>query len=500
LTGPVDPPLLRLLRRATWRHPELLHMNPSRFRTRFGRTGLALAVLALAGAAQADIVTSGFDPHPLNNCPASGFGLPGLCLIDTVAEVQGIVSDYSKIRIGRGGIGSLSIGSGATLIVNRTDLGPGVPSSPDVVVGDDVGAQGQLAVVNGGSLWLTVPDTSGSTGGLLIGAFAAPAGESAVSTSALIASGGRIQVDKVGGLGVGAAVAVGYAAGSNSSLVLDGGIGDFGSPALGAHLVTSGNLSVGREGMGGVSLLRNADLNANVVYLAASGLDGQATLGVNVGSTLTASTILAGIGLGGGPGGYDADNPNHGTAVISTKDTGVINADIVMGRGATLMGTGTLGRSVLNLGGTVKPGFSPGTLHIGEDYTDVGGHIEIQIGADAADWIQVGGNLSLDGTAIEFSFVDGFAPTAGFSYSFIEAGGSLDLTDVTFSFSGLQDGFLFSVDHVPGSGQLVFRALNDGVPLPEPGMPALLAAAACAAALARRGLAKGGPAHTHWSS
>lgn len=474
--------------------------HPLSFRSFRAAVATAVWLAAWGGAARADIVTLGPVPQLLANCPANDGGLPGLCLVDTAAQVLGSVADYSKVRIGRGGNGSLVIDTGANLIVNRTDLAPGVPSSPDVVVGDDPGARGSLAVVNGGRLSLTVPDAGGGSGGLIVGAFAAPVGATGVSTSMTIANDGQVQVDKVGGLGVGAAVGIGYAAGSNSSLVLDGGIGDFGSPALGARLDTTGNLSVGREGAGSVILSRHADLTASVVYLATVGTAGQATLAVNVGSTLQASTIFAGIGLGSGPGGYDATNPNHGTAVISTKDSGTINAQVVLGSGGTLMGTGTMGQSVLNLGGTIRPGFSPGTLHFSSDYTDVDGHVQIEIGPDAADFMAVAGNLSLDGTAIEFRFVDGFAPASGFSYSFIEADGSVDLQNLSYSYIGLQDGFSFAVDHAPGSGQLVFRALTDGVAVPEPALPVLLGTAALAAVLARRRVAKGRCHRTHWSA
>ncbi|MDQ2778976.1 MAG: PEP-CTERM sorting domain-containing protein [Pseudomonadota bacterium] len=470
------------------------------FPLRSFRLALASAALLLAwgGAAQAGIVTTGPSPQPLASCPVNG--LPGLCLVDTGAQVQGFVSDYSAVRIGRGGNGSLVIDSDASLLVNRTELAPGVPSSPNVIIGDDPGARGLLSVINGGRLTLTVPDSGNGSGGLLIGPFAAPADATGVSTAVVIGNGSAVQVDKPGGFGVAAAVGVGVGAGSNSTLVLDGGIGNFGSPALGARLDTSGNLSVGREGTGSVDLTRNAHLTADVVYLAALGAQGQATVEVNIGSTLQASTILAGIGLGAGPGGYDATNPNHGRAVISTKDTGLISGNIVLGTGGTLMGTGTLGGSVLNLGGTIKPGFSPGTLHIGGDYTDLDGHVEIEIGPGAADFIQVGGNLSLDGTSIVFSFLDGFAPGAGFSYTFLDADGSVDLQHLSYSFIGLQEGFGFTVDSTPGSGQLVFRALTDGVAVPEPGTTALLAAAAVAAAFARRRVAKPGKAGTHWSA
>jgi hypothetical protein len=154
----------------------------------------------------------------------------------------------------------------------------------------------------------------------------------------------------------------------------------------------------------------------------------------------------------------------------------------VLGKGGTLMGTGSVGGSVSNFGGTIRPGFSPGTLTIAGDYVDVGGHIEIEIGGPTnSDFIDVAGNLSLKGTSIEFKFIDGFAPAAGFTYDFIDADGSVvigdDLTDkpVTYSFSGLQPGFQFDVSDIRRC-VLTFTARTAGTALPEPGLPALLGA------------------------
>ena len=327
---------------------------------------LAAGLLATAClGAQADIVTLGPNPQPLAHCPWSAIGLPGACLVQTAAQVRDTVSDFSQVRIGRGGQGSLSIGSGATLIVNRTNLATTpnlIPSAPDVVVGDDFGASGSLDVSKGGRLQIDVPGPA--QGGLFVGVFQGPGGTPGPTTTMSITDGGAVTVTKVGGLGVGAAVGVGYGPGSVSSLLMDGGINGFGNQAVRPRLDTTGNLSVGREGQGTVNLFRHADLTAHSVFLSTIGLQGQADLGVGLGSTLFAQRILAGIGLGAGPEGYDVNNPNHGSAVISTRDTGVINAPIVLGAGGTLMGTGTVGPSVLNLGGTVKPGFSPGRFRI----------------------------------------------------------------------------------------------------------------------------------------
>lgn len=453
------------------------------------RRGLAVALLILAAStAQADIVTLGPSPQALPNCPANVLSLPGLCLVETAAQVRDVVADYSKVRIGRSGVGSLLIDSGANLIVNRTELAPGVPSNPDVIVGDDPGSAASLLVRNGGQLQITAPASANNFLQLGVGVFAAPVGHIGPSTVVNIFEGGRISVVKAGGggVGIGSAVAVGVAPGSNSLMLLDGGINGFGNQALRARLDTNGNLSIGREGTGSVDLFRFSDLTANLIYLAAVGTEGRAQLNVGVGSVLQASAIMAGIAVSAAPPGYDTNSPNHGTGVISTRGDGVINAAIVLGTGGVLMGTGTVGPSVLNYGGIIRPGFSPGRLTIDGSYTDIGGRIEIEIGPHGSDFLDVLGALSLQGTAIEFRFVDGFAPSAGFNVDFLDADGGLSLVGLQLSFSGLEPGFLFALDIDLESGQLAFRALNDGVAVPEPGMFMLLGLAGLAAVEATR--------------
>ena len=480
-------------------------MSPQRFPVRSLRLTLAAVALlaACGGAAHAEVVTLGPFPTALPNCPDPL--LPGKCAVDTTAQVLGVVGNLSAVRIGQSGQGSLVIDNDASLFVNRLDLAPGVPWVPDVVVGDNVGSAASLFVRGSGRLAIDVPATEPFRGGLVIGPFAAPQGHAGPSTTMTILDGGQVRVAKPGGAGVGSAVFVGQGAGSNSSLVLDGGIDGFGNQALGARLDTTGNLSIGRLGTGSVALARNADLTAALVVMSTvreGGVSGHSSLGVGHHSTLSAQGILAGIALSNGPNGYDPNSDNHGNAVIFVRDTGFISAAIVLGRGGTLMGTGTVGPLVSNFGGTIRPGFSPGTLHIDGSYNDVGGHIEIEIGPNGSDFIDVAGELSLKGTSIGFTFIDGFAPTAGFQYDFIEAGLGVDLEDVSYHFSGLQPGFLFDVSD--NAGVLTFTARTDGAVLPEPGLPALLGLAAVAAWLSRRSSrdltlpARACRAHTRW--
>ena len=444
----------------------------------------AAALAALVSAAQAAVVTLGPNPVALPDCPDPV--LPGRCAIDTAAQVVGPVGNLSAVRIGQSGQGILLIGDSANLSVNRLDLAPGVPFVPDVVVGDNVGSIASLVVRGSGRLDVTVPAAFPFNGGLVIGPFAAPQGHVGASTTMAIMDGGHVRVEKPGGTGVGSAVFVGQSVGSNSSLLLDGGIGAFGVPALGATLDTTGNLSIGRLGTGTVTLFRNARASANLVVMSTVGAAGSSFLGVGVNSTLTAAGILAGIGLSPTAPGFDPASPNHGSALISVRDTGFINAAIVLGKGGTLMGNGVVGPLVSNFGGTIRPGFSPGKLTIAGDYADVGGHIEIEIGPNGSDFLDVLGSLSLDGTSVEFRFIDGFAPDAGFSYDFLDAGALLDLRNLRYSFSGLQPGFEFSVRSDPNSGVLNFTALTAGATVPEPGLTGLLGLAGLAAWAARR--------------
>jgi hypothetical protein len=98
------------------------------------------------------------------------------------------------------------------------------------------------------------------------------------------------------------------------------------TPALGARLDTTGNLSIGRLGTGSVGPGPQRRRPANLVVMSTVRRVGQFVLAVGVNSTVTAAGHLAGIGLSPNAPGYDPNSPNHGTALISVRDTGFINA------------------------------------------------------------------------------------------------------------------------------------------------------------------------------
>jgi len=453
-----------------------------------------VAALCFAGSAGAAIVTpppldadaptGGFPPPPpqaVANCPWTDIGLPTVCLVDQVAAgvtlpgtpppVGSTPDTFETVRISRTPetYASLSIAKGASLSIQAASPTPTPGVSPSVIVGDNVNTAAVLDVR--GNLTITEPNNGNGSGGLLVGAFAAPTNPQALgflpgtpTTILTIERGGVVNVLKPGGFGVAAAIGSGYGLGSNSAIVLDGGINGFGSAAEGATLSTTGNLSIGREGTGSVDLLRNATANAQNVFMSTISPSGQSSLSVGYNSTLTGS-VYAGIYVDP-TGNPDINAPNHGTANIFVAQYGHLNGLVTLGSGGTLRGYGTVG-SVTNLGGTVLPGNSPGTLTITGDYIQQGGTIVIEIGsATDVDFLDIGGSSSISDAILDFKFINGYAPTAGFTFDFLNAALGSTITNPTYIYSGLQPGFQFDVTQ--GSNGLSFTALTNGSAIPEP--------------------------------
>ena len=131
-----------------------------------------------------------------------------------------------------------------------------------------------------------------------------------------------------------------------------------------------------------------------------------------------------------------------------------------------LQGIGTVEGDVSNSGGTVAPGDSVGTLHLLNDYLQgAGGSIGIELGGTTPgsgfDVLDVGGSASLGGT-VAVSLLNGFTPTVGDMFIFLQAG-SITSTFDAVTCAGCGSNF----DVVYGSD---FAALQvAAVPLPASG-------------------------------
>ena len=122
--------------------------------------------------------------------------------------------------------------------------------------------------------------------------------------------------------------------------------------------------------------------------------------------------------------GQTLTKTGSGTMAINNQVTlagGTLNCDQ-----GVCSGSGTIGDSVNNSGGTISPGNSPGVLAIGGDFTQSeNGTLLIELGGTDAgaayDVLEVNGQATLDGI-LEVSLVDGFAPSAGGTFDIFQFG------------------------------------------------------------------------------
>lgn len=208
----------------------------------------------------------------------------------------------------------------------------------------------------------------------------------------------------------------------------------------GSLLSTSGNIQIGEDSFsmpnadGELILTNGATASAgNLVFV-----DGDASIvSVSSGSTLTAPMIL-------------------------------------LNEGGTLSGDGgTIVGDVIVDGGTVAPGASPGTLNIDGDldFRNINSLLEIEFeSADVFDILNVSGDLiATDGFTLELSFLNGFTPQDGDTFSFLNIAGAtlVDLSMINIIATGLSDEFDFALNALDGVFSITASASDlSEIPLP----------------------------------
>ena len=172
-------------------------------------------------------------------------------------------------------------------------------------------------------------------------------------------------------------------------------------------------------------------------------LSGSSSLTNNGNYTQTSGTALVGAGSTfDGAGGAIIDG---GTMTV---DGLMIKTGVTL-NGGSLQGSGTVRANVANLGGTVGPGNSPGTLTVDGNYTQgAGGTLEIEIGSLLSfDILDVLGSAALDGI-LDLTVDAGYAAAAqnGDSFTIIEwdsfSGAFATVSGLTFG-----DGKFFTLDY-----------------------------------------------------
>ncbi len=189
-----------------------------------------------------------------------------------------------------------------------------------------------------------------------------------------------------------------------------------GTSILGGTLQVSADANLG-------AAAGTLDFSGGTLRTTASFASGRNTTLTGAGTILTdAGTIFSLNGLVSGAGGLTksgtgilaltgsnsyagATSVNAGTLLVNGNQSAATGL-LTVASGATLGGSGTIGGSVNVLnGGIIAPGNSPGTLNINGDLSLAGGSVlNFEFGqADVAggplnDLIDVGGDLTLDGT------------------------------------------------------------------------------------------------------
>ncbi len=148
---------------------------------------------------------------------------------------------------------------------------------------------------------------------------------------------------------------------------------------------------------------------------------------------------------------------------------------LYVGEGGILAGTGTVLGRVVNAGGIVSPGHSPGIIHFSEFEQDSAGVLHMEIfgltPGTEYDQLIVSGDLFLGGT-LHLVF-ENFLPQAGQTFDLFTFGGDVFGAFEQVTFTGLAPDWEFEITE--SNGVVRITSLNDASSaVPEPTSAALL--------------------------
>jgi len=250
--------------------------------------------------------------------------------------------------------------------------------------------------------------------------------------------------------------------GSNGLMVVT----DAGSKvSVGGGFSVSGPVAAAPVPNSNLALVQNGgELDAAQVSV---GVGGTGTLVANGADSRVNSLGTTTIAGGGGTG----------TVVLQNGATLQSTGDVTVNTGGTLIGSGHVVGTVVNNGGTVVPGGSPGVLEITGDYTQTAGSfLSFELFGptpDLYDRLIVDGNLDLAGT---LRLMFGFQPTGGTVFDLITVGGTAIFSDLHIDMVGLNAALIGDFSN----GKLTVEAV------PEPGPATLVLAGALALLLRSR--------------
>ncbi|EPX77180.1 hypothetical protein thalar_02901 [Litoreibacter arenae DSM 19593] len=178
------------------------------------------------------------------------------------------------------------------------------------------------------------------------------------------------------------------------------------------------------------------------------------------------------------------------SGMVEVSNGGQLTATrVIVGENGTLGGDGgTINADVVLDGGTVAPGMSPGVLDIFGDFTILGGALDIEISGSLLgqyDILNISGDLFANNPFdINISFLDGFMPSEGDAFDFLNVTGEtssltalFENSLIGFNIFGFSDEFSLGFDLADGRfSATAFSEPVNPSPVPVPAsLPILIA-------------------------
>ena len=293
--------------------------------------------------------------------------------------------------------------------------------------------------------------------------------------------------------------------GSGTLTVASGGSVASSAITIASSNTATGTLNVGRFGTN--------DTGGTIIAPTIAFGAGTGVINFNQSDAVTITSAISGAGtihqLGGGATTLSASNTYTGATTVSAGrlvvDGSIAGSTVTVNNGGTLTGSGAVGGIVLNLGSTISPGNSPGTLAVaGNSVWNAGANYNWQLydttlGAGTG-WDLVNATGSLDLTALtvgsEFNInlwslsaitpdANGpalnFDPNQNYTWTILTAAGGISgftggnqfaintgAFNGTAGFANALNGGVFSIAQSGNDLNLVFTTAG-GAPIPEPG-------------------------------
>ena len=380
---------------------------------------------------------------------------------------------------------------------------------------------GTAQATNGATLLLSNTTNNGAISATGAGSVVGIAGAAGVNKGTLSATGGgtlniggqltsstgsAVNLNGAGGtVNINSATLLGTINGASGTTLVFGGVNAFNATTVTANLDLSTNNTTRLLMQGANTVTGNISLGTSG---ASTGLD---IYNTNDSLTLGATGSLTGFGnvYQDGSGGFLVNNglvsanvsgktlslgqSNFATTgatqvtkgatlnVTSTSFTqtagltqvdgvlNLVNAPLAL-KGGVLDGSGTINGNVVNTGGTVSPGDSPGTLTIAGNYTQgSGGALDIEFTNSLHDLLNVTG-LATTGGLLDVNFLDSaYTGGVGSQFAFLDYGTLAAGSGSNFGFTVTgHNGFTYTVVNDASNKMLDLQVLTVGAPaVPE---------------------------------